>query len=239
MVGKGRRRREKNYRAAHGGGTALPPPPDPSQVDALPSKLRKLISFASSAQPPPPQDAAKDSKDSKTQKQSESGDDKKSSWKGGLDSKATTSEVGVGDEQLTKPWNDNDEISQKNAGKKRKRKGKRGQPEDLRFQAVEGSSTGSRRKERKKMYRESRKKKHKKATDKDDTDFPGHEKVKFGDVVKAPPKLAVIPKALKNPQNASQQRLRLQAIEAYRNRRGWASQPSNQLPSTLGSTLPM
>lgn len=49
MGGKGRKRREKNYRAAHGGGyTRLPPPPDPSQVDALPSKLRKLISFTSS-----------------------------------------------------------------------------------------------------------------------------------------------------------------------------------------------
>ena len=53
MVGKGRRRREKNYRAAYGGGTALPPPPDPSQVDALPSKLRRLISFASPPPPPP------------------------------------------------------------------------------------------------------------------------------------------------------------------------------------------
>ncbi|KAF8028240.1 hypothetical protein BT93_E0984 [Corymbia citriodora subsp. variegata] len=237
MVGKGRRRREKNYRAAHGGTSTLPPPPDPSQVDALPSKLRKLISFASSPQPPPPQDAAKDSKDSKTRKKSELGDDKKHSGKGGLDSKATTSEVGGGDGHLTTHWNGNDEISQKNAGKKRKRKGKKGQPEDLRFQAVEESSTGSRRKERKKMYRESRKKKHKKANDKDDMDFPGQEKVKFGDIVEAPPKLAVIPKALKTPQNASQQRLRLQAIEAYRNRRGWASCPGSQLPSTIGSSL--
>ncbi|KAI6706674.1 hypothetical protein NL676_009636 [Syzygium grande] len=153
MVGKGRRRREKNYRAAHGGRTALPPPPDPSQLDALPSKLRRLISFASSP-PPPPQGAAKDSNAGKTCKRSESGDDEKHSWKGGLDSKATASEVGGGDERLTMPWNDNDEISRKSAGKKRKRKGKKGQPKDLRFQAVEESSTSSRRQERKKMYRE-------------------------------------------------------------------------------------
>lgn len=46
MGGKGRRRREKNYRAAHGGYSRLPPPPNPSQVDALPSKLRKIMSFA-------------------------------------------------------------------------------------------------------------------------------------------------------------------------------------------------
>jgi hypothetical protein len=48
MGGKGIRRREKNYRAAHGGShSLLPPPPKSSQVDALPSKLRKLISLTS------------------------------------------------------------------------------------------------------------------------------------------------------------------------------------------------
>lgn len=46
MGGKGRRRREKNYLAAHGGNRRLPPPPDPSSVDAIPSKLRKLMSLA-------------------------------------------------------------------------------------------------------------------------------------------------------------------------------------------------
>ncbi|KAI6706673.1 hypothetical protein NL676_009635 [Syzygium grande] len=66
-------------------------------------------------------------------------------------------------------------------------------------------------------------------------DLPGHEKVKFGDIVEAPPKLTMIPKALKTPQNASQQRLRLQAIEAYRNRRGWASQPLAHLYSKPSS----
>jgi hypothetical protein len=45
MAGKGRKRREKNYRAAHGGSTALPPPPKTSQLDALPFKLRQIISF--------------------------------------------------------------------------------------------------------------------------------------------------------------------------------------------------
>lgn len=41
------RRRERNYRAAHGGYDRLPPPPNTSQVDTLPSKLRKLMSFTS------------------------------------------------------------------------------------------------------------------------------------------------------------------------------------------------
>ncbi|WVZ04832.1 hypothetical protein V8G54_018178 [Vigna mungo] len=46
MGGKGKRRREKNYRAAHGGYSGLPPPPNPSQLDALPSKLRQIMSFS-------------------------------------------------------------------------------------------------------------------------------------------------------------------------------------------------
>lgn len=45
MGGKGQRRREKNYKAAHGGYSGLPPPPVLSQLDALPSKLRQLISI--------------------------------------------------------------------------------------------------------------------------------------------------------------------------------------------------
>lgn len=52
MGGKGIRRREKNYRAAHDGGyTRLPPPPDYSKADALPSKLRKLLAFTASHDP--------------------------------------------------------------------------------------------------------------------------------------------------------------------------------------------
>ncbi|KAF8028233.1 hypothetical protein BT93_E0978 [Corymbia citriodora subsp. variegata] len=60
-------------------------------------------------------------------------------------------------------------------------------------------------------YGESKKKKRKKANDEGDMDFPAHEKFTFREVFEAPPELAVIPKALKTLQNASQQRLRLQA----------------------------
>lgn len=52
MGGKGIRRREKNYRAAHGGSSRLPPPPDPSSVDAVPSKLRKIMSLAGAVRQP-------------------------------------------------------------------------------------------------------------------------------------------------------------------------------------------
>lgn len=54
MGGKGRKRREKNYRAAHGDkNRRLPPPPVSSSLDALPSKLRHLLSFTRQSQPPP------------------------------------------------------------------------------------------------------------------------------------------------------------------------------------------
>jgi hypothetical protein len=45
MPGKGQRRREKNYRAAHGGESRLPPPPKLRELEALPSKLRSLIAI--------------------------------------------------------------------------------------------------------------------------------------------------------------------------------------------------
>ncbi|KAH0669959.1 hypothetical protein KY285_024108 [Solanum tuberosum] len=46
MGGKGKKRREKNYRAAHGGTTRLPPPPNTSSIDAIPSKLRQIMAFS-------------------------------------------------------------------------------------------------------------------------------------------------------------------------------------------------
>lgn len=42
-------------------------------------------------------------------------------------------------------------------------------------------------------YLEAKKKKHK-PTHEEKMDFPGHEKIKFGDIVQAPPKLAFTPK---------------------------------------------
>ena len=53
MGRKGQKRREKNYAAAHGGHSRLPPPPVLSQIDAVPSKLRKLMSLTSSLSPKP------------------------------------------------------------------------------------------------------------------------------------------------------------------------------------------
>lgn len=46
----------------------------------------------------------------------------------------------------------------------------------------------------------------------------------------------VVMKAFKNAPDASQERIRLRAIEAYRNRKGWASRPGIQLPPPVTSS---
>ncbi|OUZ99483.1 hypothetical protein BVC80_8973g29 [Macleaya cordata] len=228
MGGKGQRRREKNYRAAHGGGyERLPPPPKPSDIDALPSKLRKLMDFTSPkhtndpSKPPTTvlihlqKPNSKDEPGSKTARLKAEGDDEKI---------------------ITPKHKDiEDESSHMNTDDKKKAKKKRKQVNDLRFDATgQGlGSTGLKRKERKKKYLEAKKHKHKKAKTEESLDFPGHEKIKFGEVVEAPPKLSAVPKAFKTVQDASHERLRLQAVEAYRNRKGWVSRPGIQLPTSI------
>ncbi|KAL5859858.1 hypothetical protein ACOSQ4_001154 [Xanthoceras sorbifolium] len=223
MGGKGRKRREKNYRAAHGGPTRLPPPPDPSQIDALPSKLRQLISFTSTLH---------GSTDTQTEKKRNirgDGDGNTHKKRDGTNLEATRIKDGGDDRRVLAPQrvDSGDEIVEN--GEKGKKKRKRKEVTDFRFEALlENSATRSKRKERKKKYLEAKKNKHKKAKTEENLDFPGRENVKFGDVVEAPPKLVSVPKAFKNV--ASQERLRLQAVEAYRNRKGWTSRPGIQLP---------
>ncbi|KAH0924946.1 hypothetical protein HID58_017202 [Brassica napus] len=90
----------------------------------------------------------------------------------------------------------------------------------------------SKRKERKKKYWEVKKQK-KNQGKKEDTlreNFPKHEEIRFGDVVQAaPPKLAIVPKARKTPMSASKERLRLEAIKAYRSRNRWTHGPQDQV----------
>ncbi|EOX96164.1 hypothetical protein QUC31_005421 [Theobroma cacao] len=228
MGGKGRRRREKNYRAAHGGPARLPPPPDPSQVEALPSKLRKIMSFTSDSL----HGSAKVSKDQKAA----DGDAVKKKDRAANQIKLEANEIkdGSDDKHFTKSqYSDSEEETMQNSkdGKKTKKR-KRKQVTDLRFETMVDKSGGSsKRKERKKKYFEAKKKKHKNAKTEENLDFPGRENIRFGDVVEAPPKLVTVPKGSKTLQDASKERLRLQAIEAYRSRKGWTSRPgAAQLP---------
>ncbi|KAK9147619.1 hypothetical protein Scep_006376 [Stephania cephalantha] len=242
MGGKGQRRREKNYRAAHGGDhtARLPPPPKPTDVDALPSKLRRIIDFT--ARESVKVSSANDGEQKRKRK----------------DLVNVTPQLlhllllsfcvvvvffrkpGLGEEgfseKLTNPKNKDrsNGIAQEDEHDKKKAKRKRKQGEDLRFESLTQvlGSTSTKRKERKKKYLEAKKQKNKKAK-LEDADFPGHEKIKFGDIVEAPPKLSVVPKVLKTVQDASQERLRLQAVEAYRKRKGWESRPGVQLPGPV------
>uniref|UniRef100_A0ACD6A9X1 Uncharacterized protein n=1 Tax=Avena sativa TaxID=4498 RepID=A0ACD6A9X1_AVESA len=227
MTGKGVRRREKNYRAAHGGDARLPPPPKQRELDALPSKLRRLIAIqnnqsggkagartdASSGGTTGKQDAVgtgknKEGKDKKTKKQAlETAVDNKSA--------ETRGEGGtVADENLNAD------------GSKGKRK--RGKVLDLRFKELDANASVS-KKQKRKNHLDEKKKKRKGGKVETLQEFPGREKVKFGEVVEAPPKLK-FPK-LKTPLDASTERLRKEVVENYRNIKGWTSRPGLQLPT--------
>ncbi|MED6198399.1 hypothetical protein PIB30_065974 [Stylosanthes scabra] len=228
MGARGKKRREKNYRAAHGGYSGLPPPPDPSKLDALPSKVRQIMSFTH----PQQKDLDNNHKSDHAHPQNKN----PLKDKGGLG----TGNVNVGNtnEQLKESAHSDSDYEQpmhSSENDKKKKKRKRKEVKDLRF-AMEPDKTSSqlKRKERKKKYLEAKKKKkQKKSHEEEELDFPGHEKISFGDIVQAPPKLAVIPRAFKNAQDASQERLRLRAIEDYRNRKGWKSRPGGHLPPSL------
>ncbi|WZZ48612.1 hypothetical protein YC2023_048719 [Brassica napus] len=214
MGGKG----EKNYLAAHGGPARLPPPRDRSEQDALPSKLRL------------PSDSTKQVVEKK-----------ENNTKARVDAAAKqnvklVSEERNGDGYTNSSDQENDALL--NNGdekmKKLKRKRKRNQVKDLRFEQELAELDGrSKRKERKKKYWEAKKQKKSQGKTEDTLreNFPKHEEIRFGDVVQAPPKLALVPKARKTPMSASKERQRLEAIEAYRSRNGWTSRPGDQIPS--------
>ncbi|OAY49280.1 uncharacterized protein LOC110615831 [Manihot esculenta] len=238
MGGKGRKRREKNYKAAHGGHTRLPPPPDRSQVDALPSKLRHIMSFTSHLL----DGSAKPSKSTEEKTKRGGGDaEKKLPPEDAITSEAIVDE-GEDENLLTTQHSDDSDETVRNSNdekRKKKRKRKRMQVIDLRFDtSMEKTKSSEKRRERKKKYLEAKKKKRQKSKTEEDLDFPGHEQIKFGDVVQAPPKLVAVPKVLKNVPEASRERIRLQAIEEYRKRKGWTSRPGLKLP-IVTETHPM
>ncbi|KAL1223622.1 hypothetical protein V5N11_019356 [Cardamine amara subsp. amara] len=233
MGGKGKKRREKNYLASHGGPARLPPPPDRSKQDALPSKLRILMNYTS----PSPLDSTKQSVEKK-EKKTKAGVDATKNVKAESEIK---SEAKVVEENKAEDYttssdqeNDGDDIMVNKGDEKKKKKRKRNQMTDLRFENQLAELDGrSKRKERKKKYWEAKKQKKNQGKTEDTLreNFPKHEQIRFGDVVQAPPKLAVVPKVRKSTMTASKERQRLEAIEAYRSRKGWTSRPGFEIPS--------
>ncbi|GAB2224194.1 hypothetical protein Drorol1_Dr00004945 [Drosera rotundifolia] len=230
MGGKGQKRREKNYRSAHGGHVRLPPPPDRSYVDVLPSKLRRLIAFSktttsSRLSSTPRGDGGESVKGRATGRRSDG--EKSSRQKAELDDNSN--------EALSKENGSENDLPKSGVGKKKKRK--RDQVKDLRYEKeLEKLGVVSTRRQRKKEFLKSKKKKQKKVNV-DDVEFHKQDEVKFGEVVQAPPKL-VVPKAFKKSLNASHERLRLKAVEAYRDRKKWSSRPGVHLPFASTPSTP-
>ncbi|XP_022153750.1 DNA ligase 1 [Momordica charantia] len=228
MGGKGQRRRERNYRAAHGTYDRLPPPPDSSKLDALPSKLRKLMSFTSSRD----QESEKVLKDTQDKRKKEAVSSEKKSHPEDARGRTDVKNEGNGGNSEMPQLTDSGDDMQSKSSEKKDKKRKRKQVNDLRFEELAGESNRRlKKRERRKKFQEAKKNKHKKPKTEEDLDFPRHEKIKFGDVVEAPLKLVAVPKAFKSAQVASQERKRLQAINEYRNRKAWTSRPGIQIPS--------
>ncbi|CAN8286290.1 unnamed protein product [Cochlearia groenlandica] len=230
MGGKGKKRREKNYLAAHGGPARLPPPPDRSKQDALPSKLRILMNYTSS---PSPHDSTKQGVEKKDK-------DTKAASKNVKPVNDTKSEAKVVEEVKPEGYttfsDQEDDVVLNKGDDKKKKKRKRNQINDLRFEKELAEIDGrSNRKERKKKYWEAKKQKKNQGKTEDtlQENFPKHEQIRFGDVVQAPPKLSFAPKARKTIMTASQERQRLEAIEAYRSRNGWTARPGVLIPTVI------
>ncbi|GLJ25954.1 hypothetical protein SUGI_0497560 [Cryptomeria japonica] len=233
---KGKRRREKNYMKAHGGHAPLAPPPTAKDMEAIPTKLRRLLQLKNST--PKLLQGQGDGKHSQN-KNSNSGD-KKPKGKGNV----KKNPVSVPDpedklageiKKLHAKIENQKSVLRKSEvqSETSKRKRKRGDEFRLLLECQNLMTPEKRKRDRKKKYLDAKKKKHKKAKSDDDTDFPQHEKIKFGEVVSAPPKLEFPKKAtaeIKIRQDVSQERLRLQAIENYRQRKGWTSRPGSHAP---------
>ncbi|CAN6480325.1 unnamed protein product [Victoria cruziana] len=235
MGGKGKRRREKNYRAAHGGDTRLPPPPTVSQIDALPSKLKKLMQLRRAHDNPqngfrkkddPKRDTMKDEPDAKVPNKKLNGSNM---------NKCVLVESADHAIQISPSPTSTDgeaDVKRKSGHDLNKGKRKRREVVDLRFsnEAHDLASSSLSKRARRKMFLEERKKKHKRCKTDHSLEVLEREEIKFGEVVEAPPKLT-LPKVPKAHSSASRERLRLQTIEAFRKQRKWESRPGNYLPT--------
>ncbi|KAJ7517583.1 hypothetical protein O6H91_03G094900 [Diphasiastrum complanatum] len=228
--GKGRRRRESNFKSSHSSAalSQLPPPPSHKDAAALPSKLRKIMQLKASSlhhharNSELRRETKQPLKESKIKKDSV---------------KATSSQVvtlegkqqdAVKAQQQGQPLSDSTErVSVSSSGKR-----KRGEDMKMLMDKLRVAPIRKGIKEQRKRYLEEKKSKKRKLVQSNRTSLYQQELISFGEVVQAPPKLPAPVKALKQgtPSNLFQERLRLQAVEAYRQRRGWNSRPGTSIP---------
>ncbi|KAJ9556461.1 hypothetical protein OSB04_011075 [Centaurea solstitialis] len=223
MGGKGKKRREKNYKEAHGvGKNRLPPPPVRSSLDVIPAKLRKTHWHSSN------------------------------SWSGKLQVDGEEIKRVLGGRGGNLIENDRtdknkDHLSMFGRTFRSLKEAEKHSTKDKSDSVASGSKmeddndqymdTEKKKKKRKrKRLLEERKKKHKKVKVEDGLNFPGCEEIKFGEVVQAPRNgqcsQGLITWRFGSSINASQERIRLRTIEAYREQKKWASRPGLHLPTT-------
>lgn len=228
MGGKGRRRREKNYLAAHGGNTRLPPPPNLKEHDALPSKLRRIMQLNSSAIKHG--DMERSTETGHGQKNDESSSKHSTNLKESHLGKVIAKVGGGVDKTKNNIVKEKSTSAESSSVDVKKRKRKRISAKDLRFENLDQFGKHSKRKERKKQYLVEKKNKRKKVDEDDGLDFPGREQIRFGEVVVAPPKLSFRKAPKTSRGDASRERLRLKVIDGYRKVRGFESRPGVKLP---------
>lgn len=227
--GKGRRRRQANYLAAHGNHAALPAPPTASDVAALPSKLRRIITLKSSTP------HGKIHKTGKSIIKNPGGVHGKQPQK----QKRRTQEDGSN--VLTQgQLEDGRDVGPSEASEPKQKK-KRKQEDELQALSEKFKATPIRRglSEHKKKYLQEKKNKKKRVMycDSNEKTLSLHkqEKISFGEIVEAPPKLS-FPKKLTN---VAEERLRQQAIATYREKKKWVSRPGSHQPPPLANEATM
>ncbi|XP_024539042.1 coiled-coil domain-containing protein 137-like [Selaginella moellendorffii] len=206
--GKARRRRQHNYEAAHRTGLELAPPPVMKDVDAIPSKLRAIMKFMDPREGKQPISAGK------------------------VENATTVKKDAVG-----APSTDQTPADASKPGSKKRR---RNTGLDEFAEKLKAENAGGKSRERRKKFLKERKEKKKQkqldAIDHSLQQLYKHEQVTFGEVAQAPPKLPRLRKKDEDaagPSLVSQERRRLQAVEAYRMKRDWQSRPGSRLDSNL------
>eukprot|EP00249_Psilotum_nudum_P003069 c16393_g1_i1 orf=302-1042(-) len=233
--GKGRRRRRANYLAAHGGNNnLLALPPDANDVTAIPAKLRRIMALKARSTSAGALDV--DSCDHKSRNKDNLQVLKKES---GIPLECTPAIYSGGQTIQALQGNlqhhvhcQQDTLSgsvvEEPLLKTKKRN--RGESLDLIMQKLGVTAVQKGLSERKKRYLKEKKKrrmKTKKPLLAEIDSCLRQEEVRFGDVVQEPPKLP----HPKKSNNIFQERIRLQAIETYRQKKKWLSRPGQHQPA--------
>ncbi|BBN12231.1 hypothetical protein MPTK1_5g18330 [Marchantia polymorpha subsp. ruderalis] len=217
---------ETNFIPAYTG--ELAPPPVARDIMAVPAKLRRIMNLRAVV-------ASGEKYDPNAYKRKSKQDESKASKK--KDKKRKLSDEKTGTNGAQSKDEDGTPAAKKSKLSRAEEELKRLNAKFDRKARVKPKSTG----ETWKSYLNEKKKKKRgpKAAEEGLLAMNVHEKIEFGDVVQAPPKLTFPKKAaaikekerVDGDQSALHERLRMQAIESYRQRKNWSERPGQQLPN--------